>query len=331
MKMAFFEVQGWEKEMLAKAFPDALLIEEKLTEENADTYADVEIISCFIYSSCSKIILDKLPKLTYVATRSTGYDHIDVAYAATKRITVSNVPEYGSRTVAEFTFALILNLTRKIYQAVNQAKQFNFDHPLIRGVDLYGKTLGIVGLGKIGGEVLKIAQGFGMKALVSTRSEKKELLAIYDMEFVELDELLTRSDIVTLHLPSMKDTYHIINKENIMKMKKKSYLVNTARGGLIDIEAVILGLENGILEGVALDVLEEENEMGEEVNILSKDYKEKMDFKTLFLNHVLMNNPKVIITPHNAFNSEEALLRITETTIFNIQEFSQGRMANLVF
>ena len=168
MKTYFFEIQDWEKEILIKDFPDATYTKDVLTEENAASFADAEIISTFIFTKGNKELLEKLPALKMVTTRSTGYDHIDLEYCASKNITVCNVPEYGSRTVAEYTFGLMLMITRKLYPSVMQSKECMFDTTVLEGVDLFGKTLGIIGLGRIGHEVLKIAKGFNMKLLVHT-------------------------------------------------------------------------------------------------------------------------------------------------------------------
>ena len=329
-KIVFFEVSDWEEELLKTAFPQSERINEKIDVDNAERYADIEILSCFVYSNLSKEVLQKLPKLKLIATRSTGFDHIDLEYCKNNKIVVANVPEYGSNTVAEHTFALILNLTRKIYQSVNQAKELNFDHSQIRGIDLYEKTLGIIGLGKIGINVLRIARGFGMKVLVYNRSKSDELRQKYEFSYIDLESLIRNADVVTLHLPLNPETKHIINTNNIGQFKKGSYLINTARGGLIQTEALINGLEKGVLAGVALDVLEEEKELSEEAQILSPRYREKTDFKTLVLNHILINNPHVLITPHNAFNSIEALNRIDQTTIKNIKDFISGTPVNVV-
>lgn len=330
MQITFFEVQEWERDLLRLAFPQAELIKEKLTPQNAAQFKNVEVASCFIYSAIDRSTIGELSKLKFISTRSTGYDHIDTLACSEKQIAVSNVPEYGSATVAEHTFALILNLTRKIYQSVNQAKSLNFEHDRIRGVDLEGKTIGIVGLGKIGEHVLRISRGFGMNALVYNRSQDAALRETYGFQYADLNELLKQSDIVSLHLPYNEHTKHIINKENILTFKKGSYLINTARGGLIETEAIVLGLEKGILDGVALDVLEEEKELGEEAVILTSDYRNKVNMQNLVYNHILMNHPKVLITPHNAFNSREALMRITETTIENIKAYLSGNPINIV-
>lgn len=328
--IVFFELADWEKEKLKKELPEALLVAEKLSLENIFPYQNTEILSCFIYSQINKEIIDHLPQLKLITTRSTGFDHIDVNYARSKNILVANVPEYGSRTVAEHTFALILTLTKKIYQSINQAKNFDFNHHNIRSIELYGKTLGIIGLGKIGLEVLKIASGFGMKILVYNRTQKPELTQQYLFQYTDLSYLLSHSDIITLHLPLSPQTRYIINKNNIDLIKKNAYLINTARGGLIETEALIYGLENNILAGVGLDVLEEEKELMEETEILTNIYQTETDFKKIALNHILANHPKVVITPHNAFNTKEALERILETTILNIKKFLAGQAANLV-
>ncbi len=332
MRIVFFEVQKWEREKLQYSFPDALLVDAKLSGENVatETFESVEILSPFIYSTLQKDVIDALPNLKCIATRSTGFDHIDTDYCKQKGICITNVPEYGSDTVAEHTFALILSLTRKIYQSVNQSKNLNFDHDKIRGVDLAGKTIGIVGLGKIGQKILSIAKGFGMKSLAYNRTQRPELLQQFDFRYVSLPQLLQNSDIVTLHLPLNPETYHIVNKENIVQFKKGSYLINTARGGLIETEAVVTALEQGILAGVGLDVLEEELELGEEAAILTSEYKKKVDLKNLIFDHILINHPKVLITPHNAFNSNEALQRIIDTTIVNIKAFLEGKPVNIV-
>jgi len=329
MRMVFFEVQDWE-EKLKQTFQDATFTEEKLTLENAFQYQDAEVIAIFVYSKITKEILDKLPKLKLIVTRSTGYDHIDIQEAKKRNILVSNIPEYGSRTVAEHTFALILALTRKIYQSINQAKHFDFNHHNIRGVDLFDKTLGIIGLGKIGREVLKIGQGFGMKILVFTKHQNQQLASQLGFRYAELEKLLQNSDVITLHIPYTKETGHLINKNNIKILKRGSYLINTARGGLIETEAILMALEQEILAGVGLDVLEEEEELSEEAEILTSHFQKKVDLKTLILNHVLMDHPKVIITPHNAFNSQEALKRILTTTIENINAFVKGKPINVV-
>lgn len=328
MKIVFFEVEEWEMPILQKQFPDAIVTHDKPDTHTIEQYKDAEIVSCFIYSQLKKDTIDAMPQLKMIATRSTGFDHIDVAYAKSKGIIVSNVPEYGSRTVAEHTFALILALTRRMYQSVAKTRLLDFDRTDIRGIDIFNKTIGIIGLGKIGIEALKIAKGFGMNVLVYTRTRNAELAKELDFTYADLNELLLKSDIISLHIPYSKETHHIINKDNIKYFKRGSYLINTSRGGLIETEAIILALENNVLHGVGLDVLENEAKLEEEIEILTKAYKENVDLKTLVLEHILLSHPKVIITPHNAFNSKEALERIIYTTMDNIEGFIANKPQN---
>lgn len=330
MQIVFFEVENWERKELESAFPQAIFIEEPLTKNNAQTFKNANIISTFIKSCLTKEVINELPDLKFITTRSTGFDHIDVQYCKSKNIQVSNVPEYGSNTVAEHTFALLLSLTRKIYQSVNQSKNLNFEHDQIRGTDLEGKTIGIIGVGKIGQHVMRIAKGFGMKILAYNHSQDEELIKKYDCCYVDLENLLQNSDVITLHLPYNEHTKHIINKGNILKLKKGSFLINTARGGLVETEALVDGLETGILEGVGLDVLEEEKELSEEATILTTEYKSHADLRNLIYDHILINHPKVLITPHNAFNSKESLGRITKTTLENINQYLAGKSINSI-
>ena len=330
MKIGFFEVKKWETKRFRRSFPQAEIIKEELTEQNAHKFKDLEIISTFIYSRLDKKTLKQLPKLKFISTRSTGFDHIDLNYCKKNKIKVSNVPEYGSRTVAEFTFTLILALTRKLIPCIEQIKKLEFNPLDLKGIDLFGKTIGIIGLGKIGSEVLKIASGFGMKILVFNRSRRLELEKKYKFEYVDLKTLLKSSDIITLHLPLTPKTKHILNSKTLKYCKKGAFLINTARGGLIETQALLCALEDGTLSGAALDVLEEEDDLKEELEVLTGKEKGKLNYKELVLNHILLNHPKIIVTPHNAFNTKEALDRITITTIENINNFLKGLHKNKV-
>lgn len=330
MKIGFFNVENWEIMPIKSAFPEAVIFTEKAGPDNVDKFRDLEIISSFIYSDLKADVLEQLPNLKMIATRSTGYDHIDVDYCKAKKIVVSNVPVYGERTVAEHTFGLILTLTRKIYDSVERTKKGSFSTKDLRGVDLFEKTIGIVGLGNIGEVVARIAKGFGMRVLVNCRSDKSAIAKEIGFEQVDLDYLLQNSDIITLHLPYNKETHHVINKQNILKFKPGSYLVNTARGGLVEVEAIVLGLEKNILAGVGLDVFEEENVLKEEAELLSSEYLKNVDLENLVCDYLIMKDPRVIVTPHNAFNSKEALERILNTTIENISMFLKEKPVNVV-
>ena len=330
MKIGFFDVEDWAVVKIKEKISDAAINSDKLSIENVDKFSDLEVVAVFIYSDLSKPVLEKLPYLKMIATMSTGYDHIDIDYCRQKGIVVCNVPVYGERTVAEHTFGLMLTLTRKLYDSINRTRDGKFNVIGLRGVDLNQKTIGIIGLGNIGIEVLQIAQAFGMKPIVYTRTQKPELAQQYKFEYVTLEDLLKRADVVTMHLPYNQETHHIINKTNILLMKKGSYLINTARGGLVETEALLLALEKNILAGIGLDVLENEVDLREEAQLLSTIFRKEIDYKNLTFEHILLDHPKVIITPHNAFNSQEALERILQTTINNIQAFISGKPENII-
>lgn len=324
MKLGFFEAEGWEKEILEKELPELEIYftKEKLTQENVKNFRDLDILSIFISSEINKEIIDSLPNLKLITTRSTGYDHIDVEYAKSKGILVYNVPEYGTKTVAEWTIGLMLSLMRKIYYAIDQIKETeSFDLSNLRGEELHGKTLGVIGTGRIGKEVIKLAKAFGMNILAYDISPDENFAKEYEIVYTSLEELLKNSDVITIHTTLNPSTYHLINKNNVNLIKKGTYLINTARGGVIETEALIYALKNGVLKGAALDVLEEEIEIKEELELLVNQKIKEKEIKTLWQNHILMKMPNVLITPHNAFNSKEAIQRILRTTIDNIKNF----------
>ena len=316
MNIAFFEINPREKNYFEKNLSSHSLsfYKEPLNLENYHLAESADVISVFISSSLNSNILNKLPKLKAICTRSTGTDHIDTQFAQTKDIKVLSVPTYGVNTVAEHTFSLILNLSRKINQSVDRTQRGDFSNQGLVGFDLAGKTLGIIGLGNIGIRVAELALAFKMKVLVYTRTPKD----ISGIEFVNLEELLQNSHIISLHTPLTPQTKHIINSQNINQIKRGAYLVNTARGPLVETGALIKALQEKILAGIALDVLEEEQAIKEEKQILTDSYIELSSVKTLLLNHVLLDMDNVIITPHNAFNSKEAILEINQKTLENI-------------
>jgi D-lactate dehydrogenase len=325
----FFEVDEWETEHIKQVFSGAplLLTANKVQDETNPDFFTAEIISTFIYSDLNRQTLEKFPNLKFIATRSTGYDHIDLNYCKEKGIVVANVPAYGASSVAEQTFALILAVSRKIVDSVNRSRKGDFSFDGLRGFDLNGKTLGVIGAGKIGQHVIELGLCFGMNVLVHTGhpGENKERLT-----YVSLDELLAGSDIVTLHVPYTKETHHTINRENIKKFKKGSILINTARGALVETQAILEGLEMEILQAVGLDVLEEENNLKEERELLTDEYFKTNDIKTELIDHILLNRDDVLYTSHNAFNTVEALGQIIHTTSDNIRAFSENRQENIV-
>lgn len=333
MKIAFFETTEKEKEYFAETLKghELIFVDENLTTENISGANGAEAISVFVNSEVKQPLLDMLSGVKYIATRSTGFDHIDGAYAKEKGIAVSNVPSYGSRTVAEFAFGLILNLSRKIYLARHQLMEGdNFDISNLRGFDLYGKTLGVVGTGRIGKNVIRIANGFGMKVIAHDAFPDLNFAKEQEFEYVSLDDLLKNADIVTLHAPYNQSTHHLINKENIKLMKKTAYLINDARGELVDTDALVQALSSGAIAGAGLDVLENERQLKEESELMKKGPEAFKDFKTLFENQMLMDMPNVMVTPHIAFDTVEAVREIMETTAENLKSFADGKIVNQI-
>jgi D-lactate dehydrogenase len=330
-KIVFFEVEDWEKKYIEGALSayQPVLTAEKLESSTIDKYQDVGIISIFIYSTITREILEKLPKLKFIATRSMGFDHIDVAACKEKGIVVANVPTYGAHTVAEHTFALMLAVSRKIIPSVERAKRGDFSSLGLTGFDLFGKTLGVIGTGHIGKNVCELGLAFGMKVLAYCHHTDDELCA-KGVNYVTLDELLAGSDVVTLHLPHDSTTEHIINLGNIEKFKKGAILINTARGALVETQAILEGLKKGILAGAGLDVLEEENALKEEREFLASEHIQKGDIQTQLLDHILLNRDDVVVTPHNAFNSIEALQEILETSLGNVRSFLNNAPINII-
>jgi len=335
MKIALFEVAKTEQDILKGLLGDlsVSLSEEKLNDTTVKQISNAEIISVFTNSMVSKEIIDQLPNLKLVNTSSTGFDHIDVEYCKQKNIKVSNVPAYGSVTVAEFTFALILNLSRKVYDAYHNLREDgNFDISALCGFDLEGKTIGVIGTGKIGKNVIKMAKGFSMNVMAYDLYPDEAFAKENNFIYKSLDEVITEADIITLHAPYTKENHHLINKEKISLMKKGVYLINTARGELIDTGALIWGLNECIIAGAGLDVLEGERELKEESAILAdSDRAERVkNYKTLLEDRVLIDLPNVIVTPHIAFDTKEAGRRILETTVANIKGFLDNNPVNLL-
>lgn len=332
MKIAFLEIEKWEvlilKEKMKKE--ELFFSTEAIGSRIISKIKDYEVLSVFIHSKLGKEELGRLPKLKLIVTRSTGFEHIDLAECRRRGIKVGNVPSYGENTVAEHTFALILGLSRKLIDCVERTRKGSFELKGLRGFDLKGKTLGVVGCGKIGEHVARIGKGLEMKVLVFDVKKDLKLAKRLGFRYTGMDKLLKEADIVSLHVPLNKYTYHLINGEKIKKMKKGAILINTARGGIVETEALVRGLKSGHLGGAGLDVLEEEGELAEERELLTKKFEEKGDLKILVENHILLGMPNVLITPHNAFNTKEALERILEVTVENIKGWKKGKRANWV-
>ena len=326
------EVTMEERPSILGAFDDLFEVEAisgTLAEATSQERALVEILIPFIHSKIGRAEMDMMPRLRLIATRSTGYDHIDLACTGEREIAVANVPGYGENAVAEYTFALLLTLTRKIHLASTRTRQGDYTLSGLRGCDLYGKTLGVIGTGAIGIHVIRIAKGFGMQVLAYDLFPHRHFSEILGFRYGGFAEVLSRSDIVTLHAPATPTTFHLLNRETLSQMKRGAFLINTARGSLVDVQALAWALDMGLLAGAGLDTLEGEEFFQHEEELLHEPGAEEKR-KLLVQHHLLQQRSNVVITPHIAFNTEEALRRILDTTIENVQAFSLGRPQNLV-
>jgi|Deesub1362A_J573_1020465.scaffolds.fasta_scaffold00013_27 D-lactate dehydrogenase len=331
MNIAFFEIKGWERKYLKKALKDHSLsfFKEPLSPENAKTVKDYDIVSVFIYSKTDKQVIQALPRLKLIATRSTGFDHIDIRECKKRKIAVCNVPSYGENTVAEHTFALILSLSRNIHKSYMRTLRNDFSIEGLKGFDLKEKTLGVVGAGHIGLHVIRIAKSFGMNVLAYDVNQNLFLAEVLGFKYAPLKELLRKSDIITLHVPYNKYTHHLINRDTIKLIKRGAILINTSRGAVVETDALIEALDKKILAGAGLDVLEGEKLIKEEKQLLY-DKKKSKALGELVKDHILLHNDNVVFTPHIAFYSKEALERIIETTAQNIIGFLAGSPQNII-
>ncbi|HWS48894.1 MAG TPA: NAD(P)-dependent oxidoreductase [Candidatus Methanoperedens sp.] len=323
-KIAFFGVKSWEREEIEKEIADldatgVGIFGEEL-EGNLEMAKNYNVVSISSRSKVDKEILEKLCDLRMIAVRSTGIDNIDVEECKSRGIEIKNVPSYGSNTVAEYTFALILAVSKKLVEAHQTVENDEFSPEGLTGIDLHGRTLGIIGLGKIGSNVAKIGRGFGMNIVAVEKYPDDKVVKRYKVKLVDMDTLLKNSDVVTLHVPSEKDTYHLINRDNIKQMKKGSILVNTSRGAVLESAAVIWALNKGVLMGAGIDVVEEEENL-EGMSMIMSQRPTKDDLQNILSYHMLRDRDDVVFTPHNAFNTKEAITRRIKTTIENINNF----------
>jgi D-lactate dehydrogenase len=331
MRIAFFEVHDWEIPHLREKLSEhqTSFHPGKANDADLQKLQDVEVLSVFIYSKIDARVLESLPRLRLIATRSTGYDHIDLVTCRGRGVEVANVPNYGENTVAEHTFALILALSRHIHKSYMRVSQGNLSREGLTGFDLKGKTLGVIGAGRIGLHVIKIARGFGMEVLVTDVRQDSFLAELMNFRYVPAEYLLARSDIITLHMPYTPATHHFLNAERMALIRKGALLINTARGALVDTDALLKALEDGTLAGAGLDVLEGEQLISEEQEMLRSEQPAAV-LRQILRDHILLRRDNVVFTPHNAFNSREALLRILDATIENIRGFLSGAPVNLV-
>lgn len=301
-----FEAYGKKHDMEFK------FLETKLNEDTAELAKGYDAVCVFVNDTVNAQVIDKLYEygVKLIALRSAGYNNVDVQHAFGK-IHVVHVPAYSPYSVAEHAMALLLTSIRRIHKAYNRTREFNFSLSGLTGFDLHGKTVGVVGTGKIGSIFMNICRGFGMNVIAYDRFPKAD-----DTKYVTLDELFEQSDIISLHCPLTEETKHLIDKQAIEKMKKGVVILNTSRGALIDAEALLQGIKERKIGAACLDVYEEEaNIFFEDLSghILSDDVLSR-----------LMSMPNVIVTSHQAFLTEEALNNIAETTVNNILSYFEN-------
>ena len=315
MKVAWFDAEEWEKEYLSDTDLDITFFEQPLNENSLEKTDGFDACTVFISSDINREVLENTD-VEMIACRSTGFDHVDLEAANEQGTQVMNVPEYGSNTVAEHTFALMLSLSRKIYSSLERtSEEHRFEHSGLTGFDLKGKKLGVVGTGAIGLHVIRIARGFDMEVIASDPEPDEEKAEELGFMYVSKEDLVRKSDISTLHCPLVDATRHMISGSEIQRIED-TVIINTSRGELIETEALLEGLETGKVKAAGLDVLEGEGKIEDDINYLS----DNEDLHILLEDEKLMDRDDVIVTPHNAFNSREALERIEDVTLENLKQ-----------
>ena len=291
---------------------------------------DAEIISCFTISQLNKQILEQFKNLEMIVLRCVGFNNIDIEYCKEKSIKVLNARGYGNRTVAEFVLGLIFDISRNISKSFIDINKNIKEKNEYEGIELKNKTLGVIGVGAIGAELVKMAYGLDMNILGYDLYENEELKNKCNLKYVELDELIKMSDFISIHTPLTKENYHLINEEKFELMKKNVIIINTSRGEIIDTNALYRALYLKKIKGAGLDVLECEEETND-LNVIDMDYLDKWDIKQILLNHEITKLDNVIVTPHIAYDTKEAKNRIRQITVENIKSFLLGEIKNNVY
>lgn len=328
MKMIIFDFRESEQEFFKnnefKDFEITFINEplNEMTQLTPEQWNETDIISIFINSNVCEEVLKKFKNLRIVATRSTGYNHIDLKFCTQKNIAVFNVEEYGQTAVAQYTIGLIIATVRNILPAYLDIQKDLIHHPSYEGRNLNSLTLGIIGCGAIGGAVAKLANAFGMRVISHSSVQHEKLKN--SVEFVSFDELLEQSDIISLHVPYTTETYHLLDYKEFEKMKNNVYIINTARGELINSAALYDNLIDKKVKGAALDVLECEYLTINEINSDDIKNSDPKCITNALITSKLLSLDNVIITPHIAYNTKESVNKLLETTFNNIRDFSKG-------
>lgn len=331
--MLMFDFRAPEKEYFREHNFDCFNIkffEESLTEATLESIPselleNITVISVFINSRVNENVIKKFKNLRIIATRSTGVDHIDLEFCRKNNIAVTNVENYGATTVAQYTFGLIIALVRKIIPASLYMRDYKRSNNFFLGRDLSGITLGVIGTGAIGGSVCHIAHCLGMKILAYDLHPKGELMAKCNVNYVDFDEILRCSDVITLHLPYTKENYNMLAKPQFEKMERKPFIINTSRGELINLSDLKNALSRNLIAGAGLDVLSCES-----LTFRCEEYCPSLDIThaecvdELKIVKEIINWDNVIITPHIAYETQEAVDYILQTSMISIMDFFKG-------
>ena len=322
MKVAIFDTHSFEREILESAASgkhELLFLDVRLSEQTAILAAGMDVACLFANDSGSPEVLKKLSDqgIKHLALRSAGYNHVNLEAASSLGLKVANVPEYSPYSVAEHTVAMILALNRKLIRANQRIRELNFSLDGLVGFDLNGRTVGVVGLGRIGSVVAKILHGFGCRILGFDTAPNTDLTNRYGVRYVDIDTICRESDILTLHTPLTEDTRHLVNAERLALMKPGVMLINTSRGGLVDTKAVIQSLKRRHVGYLGIDVYEEE------AGLFFEDHSGEDMLQDDIISR-LMTFKNVLITSHQAFLTATALSNIAETTMQNISAWESG-------
>ena len=318
MKIAFFDAKPYDKPSFdafgAQNGIQYKYFETKLTEDTVELAHGYDGVCVFVNDTVNQAVIDKLSEMgvSVVALRCAGFNNVDMKHAYGK-VHVLRVPAYS---VAEHTMALLLTSIRRIHKAYIRTRDFNFSLANMTGFDLHGKTVGVIGTGKIGRVFINICRGFGMKVLAYDKYPAADLADGENIRYVQLDELFASSDVISLHCPLTEETYHVIDAKSLEKCKKGVVILNTSRGALVDAEALLAGIKSRKVGAACLDVYEEESDLFFEDfsgHILEDDVLAR-----------LISMPNVIVTSHQAFLTEEALSNIAETTTQNIKQMIEN-------
>lgn len=332
MKISVFEVEDWERQRLTdlEENHDVRFESATLDARTIEDHTDAEVLCTFLYSDLRGEILARCPDLRLVVSRSAGVDHVDVGWCEDHDVTVTNVPGYGDQTVAEHVFALLLTISHRMVEAVDRTRKGDFSLTGLRGFDLCGRTMGVLGTGGIGRHVIPIARAFGMTVVANDVAPDEAVADELGFRYVELGQLLRMADVVTVHVPGGSSTRHLLGADEFAAMKQGSVLINTARGDVVDSQALLRALVEGRVAAAGLDVLEAERVVREEAELLRAMSEPEPDTETFLHGHILLRMRNVVVTPHSAFDTEEAVQRILHTTVGNIESFARGSPQNTV-